>query len=148
MSLKRGPLEISRDSRTRSGPGGPLEVPTGRSQKNKHVCRSKVHFGILSGAKHAARLEGELPLRAEVCSPLHRGTFVYPAGQKTRVGSSDGIRIGHTCGTSDQLAVHGMHHGLKPVMCTKLVVDVVQMVSECLQADPKFPGNFSRILAF
>ena len=34
--------------------------------------------------------------------------------------------------TSDKLAMHGMHNGLKPVMCSQLVVDVVEMVAECL----------------
>jgi hypothetical protein len=53
-----------------------------------------------------------------------------------------------TCGTSDKLAVHGMRHSLKPVMCAKLAVDVVQMVAECLQSDPKFACSFDRVLAF
>jgi len=31
-------------------------------------------------------------------------------------------------------------------MCSKLVVDVTEMVAQRLQADPKFPGDFDRIL--
>ena len=42
--------------------------------------------------------------------------------------------------------MHGMHNGLKPAMCSELVVDVVEMVAERLQADPKRPGDFDRIL--
>jgi hypothetical protein len=48
--------------------------------------------------------------------------------------------------TSDKLTMHGMHNGLEPVMGSKLVVDSVEMVAECLQADPKLPGDFGRIL--
>lgn len=47
---------------------------------------------------------------------------------------------------SDNLTMYGMHNGLKPVLCSKLVVDVVEMVTKCLQADPKFPCGFGRIL--
>lgn len=42
--------------------------------------------------------------------------------------------------------MYGMHNGLKPVLCSKLVVDVVEMVAKCLRADPKFPCDFGRIL--
>jgi hypothetical protein len=35
-----------------------------------------------------------------------------------------------------------MHNGLESVMCSKLVVGVVEMVAQRLQADPKFPGDF------
>jgi hypothetical protein len=48
--------------------------------------------------------------------------------------------------TSDNPAMYGMHNGLKPVLCSKLVVDVVEMVTKCLRADPKFPYDFGRIL--
>ena len=48
--------------------------------------------------------------------------------------------------TSDKLTMHGMHNGLEPVMGSKLVVDSVEMVAECLQADPKLPGDFGRFL--
>ena len=47
---------------------------------------------------------------------------------------------------SDNLTMYGMHNGLKPVLCSKLAVDVVEMVTKCLQADPKFPCGFGRIL--
>ena len=49
--------------------------------------------------------------------------------------------------TSEKLTMHGMHNGLKTVVCTQLVVNVVEMVAEGLQADPKCPGDFGRILA-
>lgn len=54
--------------------------------------------------------------------------------------------IGHAYETSDELTMHGMHNGLKPAMCSELVVDVVEMVAERLQADPQCPGNFHRVL--
>jgi hypothetical protein len=47
---------------------------------------------------------------------------------------------------SDNLTMYGMHNGLKPVLCSKLVVDMVEMVTKCLRADPKFPYDFGRIL--
>ena len=43
--------------------------------------------------------------------------------------------------------MHSMHNGLKPAMCPELVVDVVEMIAERLQADPERPGDFDRILA-
>ena len=43
--------------------------------------------------------------------------------------------------------MYGMHHGLKPIMCAKFVVDVVEMVAKCLQADTKCPRDFVRIFA-
>ena len=54
--------------------------------------------------------------------------------------------FGHAYETSDELTMHGMHNGLKPAMCSELVVDVVEMVAKRLQADPKRPGDFDRIL--
>jgi len=50
--------------------------------------------------------------------------------------------------TSDELSMYGMHHRLKPVMCTKFDVDVVEVVAKGLQADAKCPSDFARILAF
>ena len=47
---------------------------------------------------------------------------------------------------SDNLTMYGMHNGLKPVLCSKLVVDMVEMVTKCLRADPKFHCDFGRIL--
>jgi len=49
---------------------GPGQVDRWTSQLGDHrrintYAEAKVHFELLSGAKHAARLEGELALRAE-----------------------------------------------------------------------------------
>jgi hypothetical protein len=52
-----------------------------------------------------------------------------------------------TVSASNELTMHGMHNSLEAVVRPKLVVDVVEMVAECLQANPKFPGDFDRILA-
>jgi hypothetical protein len=57
------------------------------------------------------------------------------------------VRSGQANGTSEKIAMHGMHNGLKSVVRTQLAVSVVEMVAERLQADPKFPGDFGRILA-
>jgi hypothetical protein len=43
--------------------------------------------------------------------------------------------------------MHSVHNGLEPVMCSQLIVDVVEMVAECLQADPKFPSDLGRVLS-
>ena len=48
---------------------------------------------------------------------------------------------------SDKLPVHGMHDGLKSIMCSKFLVDVVEMVAECLQGYPKILGDFRRVLS-
>ena len=48
---------------------------------------------------------------------------------------------------SDKLPVHGMHDSLKPIMGAKLLVDVVEMVAECLQGYPKILGDFGRVLS-
>ena len=40
--------------------------------------------------------------------------------------------------------MHGVHNGLKPAMRSELVVDVVEMVGEFLQADPQRPGAFGQ----
>ena len=56
------------------------------------------------------------------------------------------VEFSHATVASNELTMHGMHNSLEAVMCPKLVVDVVEMVAECLQADPKFPGDFGRIL--
>ena len=66
--------------------------------------------------------------------------------RRTVTKATAGVELGHAHNTSDKLTMHGMHHGLRPVMCSQLVVDVVEMVAECLQADPKFSGDFGRIL--
>jgi hypothetical protein len=49
---------------------------------------------------------------------------------------------------SDKLAVQGMHDGLKPIMGAQLLVDVVEMVAERLQCNPKRFSDLGRILAF
>lgn len=43
--------------------------------------------------------------------------------------------------------IYGTHNGLKPAACSKLVIDVVEVVAECLQADSEFQGDFGRTLA-
>jgi predicted nucleic-acid-binding protein len=48
---------------------------------------------------------------------------------------------------SDKLAVHGMHDGLKSIMCSEFLVDVVEMIAECLQRYPKTMGDFRRVLS-
>ena len=40
-----------------------------------------------------------------------------------------------------------MHDGLQPIMGAQLLVDVVEMVAEGLQGDPKILGDFGRILS-
>ena len=47
---------------------------------------------------------------------------------------------------SDKLPMHGMHDGLKSIVCSEFLVDVVEMVAECLQGYPKILGDFRRIL--
>lgn len=78
--------------------------------------------------------------------PAHAEKDIVVAAPPQCVELSSRVACGHTHDASDDLTMHGMHNGLKPVPCLKLVVDVVEMVTECLQADPKFPCDFGRIL--
>ena len=67
----------------------------------------------------------------------------YPLRRRFRAH----LEFGSVRGISDEFAMHGMHNGLKTAMCSELVVNVVEMVAECLQADTQRPGDFTRILA-
>jgi hypothetical protein len=58
-----------------------------------------------------------------------------------------GVEFGRVRDISDDLMMHSVHNGLKPVVCSQLVVDVVEMVAECLQADPKFPRDLGGVLS-
>ena len=84
--------------------------------------------------------------------PPSSGAFSYPvhAEADTLAASTtkcfNRVACGHAHDTSDNLTMNGMHNGLEPVLCSKLVVDVVEMVAKCLRADPKFPCDFGRIL--
>jgi hypothetical protein len=57
------------------------------------------------------------------------------------------VEFGQLRDISDNLMMHRVHNSLEPVMCSQLVVDVVEMVAECLQADPKFPRDLGRVLS-
>jgi hypothetical protein len=48
---------------------------------------------------------------------------------------------------SDKPTVHGMHDGLESSVGTKLIGDVVEMVSERLEGNPKSSCDFRRILS-
>ena len=43
--------------------------------------------------------------------------------------------------------MHGMHDGLESIVGTKLLVDVVEMVAERLEGNPKSSCDFRRILS-
>lgn len=43
--------------------------------------------------------------------------------------------------TSKEATLEGMHHCLKSIMCSKLLVDVVKMIPKRLRADTKRFGN-------
>ena len=48
---------------------------------------------------------------------------------------------------SDKLPMHGMHDGLKSIMGSEFLVDVVEVVAKCLQGYPKILGDFCGVLS-
>ena len=55
--------------------------------------------------------------------------------------------MSHRLERSDKLAVNGMHDGLKSIMGSEFLVDVVEMVAECLQSYPETLGDFCGVLS-
>ena len=49
--------------------------------------------------------------------------------------------------SSDQMALNGMRHCLKPIMSSELLIDVVEMIAQCLRADAERLGNTWSILS-
>ena len=68
-----------------------------------------------------------------------RGPCSCPLRKRFRVH----LESGSVHRMSDKFAMHGMHNGLKTAMCPELVVNVVEMVAERLQADTQRPCDFT-----
>ena len=49
--------------------------------------------------------------------------------------------------SSDQMALNGMRHRLKPIMSSELLIDVVEMIAQCLWTDAERLGNTWSILS-
>ena len=98
--------------------------------RRKIQTRIRKLVGDLAGMSRASRTSG-------------KGTDSCPL--RRRFGAH--VEFGSVHDISDKFAMHGMHNGLKTAMCPELVVNVVEMVAECLQADTQRPGDFTRILA-
>lgn len=49
--------------------------------------------------------------------------------------------------SSDQMALNGVRHGLKPIMSSELLIDVVEMIAQCLRTDTECFGNTWSILS-
>jgi len=49
--------------------------------------------------------------------------------------------------SSDQMALNGMRHRLKPIMSSELLIDVVEMIAQCLWTDTERLGNTWSVLS-
>ena len=49
--------------------------------------------------------------------------------------------------SSDQMALNGMRHRLKPIMSSELLIDVVEMIAQSLWTDTERLGNTWSILS-
>lgn len=49
--------------------------------------------------------------------------------------------------SSDQMALNGMRHRLKPIMSSELLIDVVEMIAQCLWTDAECLGDTWSILS-
>ena len=85
---------------------------------------------------------------------MARLTFGQLAGKGEKIvyrlkveGTTSVLNLNPRYDTSDELTMYGMHYGLKPTVCTEFVVDVMEMIAKCLQANTKCPRDFARIFA-
>ena len=49
--------------------------------------------------------------------------------------------------SSDQMALNGVRHRLKPIMSSEFLVDVVEMIAQCLWTDVERLGDMWSILS-
>ena len=47
----------------------------------------------------------------------------------------------------DELALHGVHYGFKPVVSPQLLVDAVKVVAQSLEADLQALGDLRRVFS-
>ena len=48
---------------------------------------------------------------------------------------------------SDELALHGVHYGFKPVVSPQLLVDAMKVVAQSLEADLQAPGDLRKVFS-
>jgi hypothetical protein len=48
---------------------------------------------------------------------------------------------------SDELALHGVHYGFKPVVSPQLLIDAVKVVTQSLEADLQALGDLRRVFS-
>jgi hypothetical protein len=73
----------------------------------------------------------------------HRG----PVQDGTAIDESETARSLRIFQLSDQMALNGMRHRLKPIMSSEFLIDVVEMIAQCLWTDTERLGDMWSILS-